>query len=280
MSPAVTCPSTRSAPPIGWERSLRELFCLVNRHPETSVHRTRRLSSRTGLPAAFCVQHVWAVQTSAVLETATLSFAMRKVGDPFSKLRCVHCLSTETPLWRAGPDGPKTLCNACGVRYKKGKLVLYKDSNGNITAVQRIDTAPVHIPPLPRKASKKNICSSSPPPLPVSSGPIVDDAHRRSVRKVPGEGSVAAAAVAKKPRSRSRRANAGQLPGRYSFTAVQDCMSKWQSHSIAPQGTTPESSSEMLRPADGGLSTTVLRFPGILCGPVLVSALTAVQSIC
>lgn len=24
-----------------------------------------------------------------------------------------------TPVWRAGPQGPKTLCNACGVRWGK-----------------------------------------------------------------------------------------------------------------------------------------------------------------
>ncbi|KAI3901982.1 hypothetical protein MKX01_040385 [Papaver californicum] len=29
---------------------------------------------------------------------------------------------TKTPQWRAGPLGPKTLCNACGVRYKSGRL--------------------------------------------------------------------------------------------------------------------------------------------------------------
>ncbi|KAK4533387.1 hypothetical protein CCYA_CCYA17G4269 [Cyanidiococcus yangmingshanensis] len=37
-------------------------------------------------------------------------------------LRCDFCQTTETPLWRAGPRGPKTLCNACGVKWKKGKL--------------------------------------------------------------------------------------------------------------------------------------------------------------
>ncbi|KAJ6843166.1 putative GATA transcription factor 3 [Iris pallida] len=37
--------------------------------------------------------------------------------------RCLHCDSDTTPQWRAGPDGPKTLCNACGVRYKSGRLL-------------------------------------------------------------------------------------------------------------------------------------------------------------
>ena len=36
--------------------------------------------------------------------------------------RCTHCLSQRTPQWRAGPLGPKTLCNACGVRFKSGRL--------------------------------------------------------------------------------------------------------------------------------------------------------------
>lgn len=37
--------------------------------------------------------------------------------------RCLHCQSDRTPQWRAGPMGPKTLCNACGVRYKSGRLL-------------------------------------------------------------------------------------------------------------------------------------------------------------
>lgn len=36
--------------------------------------------------------------------------------------RCTHCVSQRTPQWRAGPLGPKTLCNACGVRFKSGRL--------------------------------------------------------------------------------------------------------------------------------------------------------------
>ncbi|OEL13753.1 GATA transcription factor 5 [Dichanthelium oligosanthes] len=37
--------------------------------------------------------------------------------------RCNHCGVQKTPQWRAGPEGAKTLCNACGVRYKSGRLL-------------------------------------------------------------------------------------------------------------------------------------------------------------
>ncbi|XP_024639457.1 GATA transcription factor 1 [Medicago truncatula] len=37
--------------------------------------------------------------------------------------KCHHCGADNTPQWRVGPDGPKTLCNACGVRYRSGRLV-------------------------------------------------------------------------------------------------------------------------------------------------------------
>ncbi|KAI0524681.1 hypothetical protein KFK09_004063 [Dendrobium nobile] len=41
-------------------------------------------------------------------------------GDPFLLARrCANCDTTSTPLWRNGPRGPKSLCNACGIRYKK-----------------------------------------------------------------------------------------------------------------------------------------------------------------
>lgn len=33
--------------------------------------------------------------------------------------KCANCDTTTTPLWRNGPKGPKSLCNACGIRYKK-----------------------------------------------------------------------------------------------------------------------------------------------------------------
>ncbi|KAJ6319909.1 hypothetical protein OIU78_015332 [Salix suchowensis] len=35
------------------------------------------------------------------------------------KRRCMDCQTTRTPCWRGGPAGPRTLCNACGIRQRK-----------------------------------------------------------------------------------------------------------------------------------------------------------------
>ncbi|CAN8265522.1 unnamed protein product [Cochlearia groenlandica] len=32
---------------------------------------------------------------------------------------CADCGTSKTPLWRGGPSGPKSLCNACGIRNSK-----------------------------------------------------------------------------------------------------------------------------------------------------------------
>jgi len=171
---------------------------------------------------------------------------MGKLADTSLRLRCVHCQSTETPLWRAGPDGPKTLCNACGVRYKKGKLALYKNKDGKLTAVKSEHALPVHIPPTGKKNSKK----ASVLPLAAPASPT-DIPSKRSVRKVPSEGAIATA-LAKKPRSRSRRANAGQLPGRYASKTLPDSLTQWRSPSGSPQSS-PSSPVESPR-SDGTLN--------------------------
>ncbi|XP_074582727.1 GATA transcription factor 5-like [Curcuma longa] len=44
-------------------------------------------------------------------------------SGPSGERRCSHCGVQKTPQWRAGPLGAKTLCNACGVRFKSGRLL-------------------------------------------------------------------------------------------------------------------------------------------------------------
>ncbi|XP_010930849.1 GATA transcription factor 3-like [Elaeis guineensis] len=53
------------------------------------------------------------------LEPPTLSCS----GARENSRSCIHCLATDTPQWRAGPAGPGTLCNACGIRFKSGRLL-------------------------------------------------------------------------------------------------------------------------------------------------------------
>ncbi|CAH9138244.1 unnamed protein product [Cuscuta epithymum] len=46
----------------------------------------------------------------------------RGPGVNGSVRECTHCHVKKTPQWREGPLGPNTLCNACGVRYRTGRL--------------------------------------------------------------------------------------------------------------------------------------------------------------
>jgi hypothetical protein len=40
-------------------------------------------------------------------------------GGRKARRGCSKCGANKTPQWRMGPTGAKTLCNACGVRYRK-----------------------------------------------------------------------------------------------------------------------------------------------------------------
>lgn len=42
--------------------------------------------------------------------------------------KCLYCGSKSTPMWRRGPQGAGTLCNACGVKWKHGKILNGADS--------------------------------------------------------------------------------------------------------------------------------------------------------
>ncbi|XP_038978983.1 GATA transcription factor 15-like [Phoenix dactylifera] len=48
-------------------------------------------------------------------------------GEPKS---CADCRTTKTPLWRGGPSGPKSLCNACGIRYRKKRRAVLGHKEG------------------------------------------------------------------------------------------------------------------------------------------------------
>ncbi|KAL1548332.1 GATA transcription factor 1-like [Salvia divinorum] len=83
--------------------------------PRSNGRRRRPRPSYGELPD----QAMWLSQVTWLLpQTSTAAAGGARLGR-----RCLHCQSEKTPQWRAGPMGPKTLCNACGVRYKSGRLL-------------------------------------------------------------------------------------------------------------------------------------------------------------
>lgn len=73
----------------------------------TSQRKTAQKSRQNGAGTGMC----GAARPSATGGSGTRPASA--AGEPRS---CTRCGTTRTPLWRNGPDGPKTLCNACGVR--------------------------------------------------------------------------------------------------------------------------------------------------------------------
>lgn len=53
-------------------------------------------------------------------------------------MKCLQCSATDTPEWRKGPVGPTTLCNACGLFYKKLLKRFGGDTAGVIMKMRQV----------------------------------------------------------------------------------------------------------------------------------------------
>lgn len=107
----------------------------INYRPENASFHNRSRSKRTRAPtnntswtSTAPALPIISEKTTPKLETYSYSSPTSSSSDTTSETpglvrRCTHCASEKTPQWRTGPLGPKTLCNACGVRYKSGRLV-------------------------------------------------------------------------------------------------------------------------------------------------------------
>ncbi|XP_027339285.1 GATA transcription factor 21-like [Abrus precatorius] len=63
---------------------------------------------------------------------------------------CSDCQTTKTPLWRSGPKGPKSLCNACGIRQRKARHAIAAAANANGTILMDAKNEKSHV----KKGSK------------------------------------------------------------------------------------------------------------------------------
>ncbi|XP_047334605.1 GATA transcription factor 1-like [Impatiens glandulifera] len=81
----------------------------------------RRRRHRRGFPE-IPSQYCFGTKIAAPIKVEKLVQQPRSGSSGIGR-SCQHCGAEKTPQWRAGPMGPKTLCNACGVRFKSGRLV-------------------------------------------------------------------------------------------------------------------------------------------------------------
>ena len=56
------------------------------------------------------------VSASPETKNSRLTSHVQRAAPPG---RCHSCNRIDTPEWRRGPDGARTLCNACGLHYAK-----------------------------------------------------------------------------------------------------------------------------------------------------------------
>ncbi|RLM70124.1 hypothetical protein C2845_PM17G03900 [Panicum miliaceum] len=85
---------------------------------------------------------------------------------------CSHCHSPDTPQWRAGPDGPGTLCNACGIRYAANKLLPeYRPSTSPSFRSDQHSNRHRKVVKLREQKAKELSPKAMPDPAPVPSPP-------------------------------------------------------------------------------------------------------------
>ncbi|EXB93387.1 GATA transcription factor 12 [Morus notabilis] len=103
--------------------------------------------------------------STAVTAKKTVKAAPKKkesgTGPDGQGRKCLHCATDKTPQWRTGPMGPKTLCNACGVRYKSGAP---PPSQSDILADKALELAPEGSgAPTPEGFPQSSTTTTAPP---------------------------------------------------------------------------------------------------------------------
>ncbi|XP_057454374.1 GATA transcription factor 9-like isoform X2 [Lotus japonicus] len=115
--------STDTLPPFAADDSTRNAPFLISETPLPGKARSKRSRPAPG---------DWSTRLLHLVSPSDAPSQQQKVA-PVKKReglntectgrKCLHCGAEKTPQWRTGPMGPKTLCNACGVRFKSGRLV-------------------------------------------------------------------------------------------------------------------------------------------------------------
>ncbi|KAF9917917.1 hypothetical protein BX616_010863 [Lobosporangium transversale] len=105
--------------------------------------------------------HKNAMTTKKNTQTTSAGSSNAASSSVSHQKQCAYCGVTSTPTWRRGPEGPHTLCNACGVKWRQGKIFINPGEKPGLA--QTPGTTSVSTPaPLP--VSRK---LPPPPPQPT-----------------------------------------------------------------------------------------------------------------
>ncbi|KAI9495482.1 hypothetical protein BDB00DRAFT_235179 [Zychaea mexicana] len=92
------------------------------------------------------------ITTATTATTSTSKTRNNSSGGAVKK--CLYCGSKSTPMWRRGPQGAGTLCNACGVKWKHGKILSGSTSTDMLGSSSNMDRPPAA--PKERRGSSKS----------------------------------------------------------------------------------------------------------------------------
>ncbi|KAJ7074077.1 white collar 2 type of transcription factor [Mycena amicta] len=105
--------STPSSPASSTGSSQTSMYATTSMVPKRPIVHSPQVYSNDDNPAIGSSSNVEEDE-----EVSRKKKIPKKMG-PSEQYACITCGRTDSPEWRKGPSGPKTLCNACGLRWAK-----------------------------------------------------------------------------------------------------------------------------------------------------------------
>jgi len=96
--------------------NLTTLTTALSKQPETSIVYSHQPHTTEEEPSNIQVD----AGLGSVFNKKRKSIELKQANiNEENTKKCIFCFSVSTPVWRTGPAGPKSLCNACGIRFAK-----------------------------------------------------------------------------------------------------------------------------------------------------------------
>ncbi|CAI9766023.1 unnamed protein product [Fraxinus pennsylvanica] len=103
--------------PVQWMSSKTRLM----EDTKYSDHGSRKIAGNCMMKLE---DHMRQYSSSSEIELSSNTSSYNNNIDNSPIRVCADCNTTKTPLWRSGPKGPKSLCNACGIRQRKARQAM------------------------------------------------------------------------------------------------------------------------------------------------------------